>query len=283
MKSFLPYLRLMRPWQWVKNLLVFAPLFFVGKIGLGGKFFPILLTFAIFSIAASGVYVLNDIFDRVPDSLHPKKKNRPLASGAISPRKAYYFLVTLFIIEVVLLTIQPVIAPVIIFYITLNGAYTAWFKHIAVVDILCVAMFYVIRIIVGGIAVGVPLSSWIIFCTFFGALFVIVGKRRSEYKNDVRRRVLEQYSKTALDFMLGTSAGLAVIAYGIWSILAHPSPYLVYSTVFVVLALFRMLNRIYTHEIDGESPEFLVFKDRWIFTSFVLWLLYIFLIFYGIV
>jgi hypothetical protein len=83
--------------------------------------------------------------------------------------------------------------------------------------------------------------------------------------------------------MLGTSAGLAVIAYGIWSILAHPSPYLVYSTVFVVLALFRMLNRIYTHEIDGESPEFLVFKDRWIFTSFVLWLLYIFLIFYGVV
>jgi decaprenyl-phosphate phosphoribosyltransferase len=278
--SIISYLYLIRPWQWVKNLLVFAPVFFIGSVAFKDKFILTLGAFIAFSIAASSVYILNDIFDRKTDKLHPKKKNRPIASGAITLKNATTFLIIMLVVEFFLLSFEPVIAPIILIYILLNIAYTTWFKHIAIIDIICVASFYMMRIVAGGVVVGVPLSSWIMLCTFFGALFVIVGKRCAEFRNDNRRKVLEQYSKTALDFMLGTSAGLAIIAYSIWSILAHNSPYLVYSTVFVILALFRMLNHIYTSNSEGESPEFLVFKDKWILGSFLLWVVYVGFIFY---
>lgn len=149
-----------------------------------------------------------------------------------------------------------------------------------VVDIACVSAFYLLRIVAGGVAAAVSLSPWIMLCAMFGALFVIIGKRRAEAHRAQRRAVLEEYSSSALDFMLVASASLAIMAYGIYSVIGHTSPYLVYSTAFVAFALFRMLNRMYTHPEDAESPELLVFQDGWILGAFLAWALCTFLIFY---
>lgn len=274
------YLILLRPKQWIKNLLVFAPLFFAGSLFDLEMLFYVSMAFLAFSFSSSLVYILNDLFDRDIDSQHPRKKERPIASGKISPKQAKLFMFFIaFIISLFFVFLPKIILPIVI-YILLNGAYSAWFKHIAVLDVVVVAFFYVIRVLVGGLVVSLYLSPWIILCVLFGALFVIVSKRRSEFYQNIKRKVLEDYSKEALDFMLGVSVALALMSYGIWSVIGHPSEYLVYSVVFVLFALFKMFNRIYTHPEIAESPEVLVFKDRWILSSFVLWALCVFVLFY---
>jgi 4-hydroxybenzoate polyprenyltransferase len=178
------------------------------------------------------------------------------------------------------LAFVPALLPVALAYIGLNALYSFKLKHVAVIDIFIVAMFYLLRVVAGGVATGLPLSPWIILCVLFGALFIIVGKRRAEANLASRRSVLNSYSKEALDAMLNITAGLAIISYGLYSILGHNSPYLVYSAIFVALVFFRMLNHIYLRPHDAESPELLVFKDRWILGSFVAWVVYVFWIFY---
>jgi 4-hydroxybenzoate polyprenyltransferase len=170
--------------------------------------------------------------------------------------------------------------PIALIYVGLNAMYSFRLKHIAVVDIVLVAMFYLLRVIAGGVATGLPLSPWIILCVLFGSLFIIVGKRRAESNQVSKRVVLDSYSPQALDAMLNVTAGLAIISYGLYSILGHNSPYLVYSSIFVAFVFFRMLNHIYLRPHDAESPELLVFKDRWILGSFAAWVVYVFWIFY---
>jgi 4-hydroxybenzoate polyprenyltransferase/predicted HAD superfamily phosphohydrolase YqeG len=277
---FLPFLILIRPWQWVKNLLVFAPIFFAARVFEIRMFLEALELFIIFCFATSIVYVLNDLFDAKVDREHPEKCLRPVASGQIKPKQAILFLFILILIEIALFLDNPEVFLLVTLYILLNVLYSVWLKHVAVVDILVVSSFYIIRVIVGGLPLSIYISPWVILCVFFGSLFVIIGKRRAELRNENKRKVLEQYSKEALDFMLVVSASLAVITYGIYSVIGHNLPNLVYSTIFVVFAFFRMLNRIYTHGSEAESPETMVFKDKWIFGSFILWVIYMFYIFY---
>lgn len=276
----LPFIWLARPWHWVKNLLVFAPIFFAGKILSAASLGDTCLAFGIFSLAASTVYILNDIFDREADALHPKKSKRPLAANEISLFGALVFAVALAGIACFLVTKIPAVAPPILLYVALNIVYSRWLKHVATIDVVTVASFYILRVLVGGSAAHVPLSPWIMLCTFFGALFVVVGKRRAELGQKARRAVLERYSSQALDLMLAISVGLAIISYGIWSIIGHSSSYLVYSTVFVVIALFRVLNLIYLSPERAESPDVLVFTDAWILGSLLSWAVFVSFLFY---
>lgn len=274
------YFVLMRPQQWIKNLLVFAPLFFADALFSPVAVEASIVAFVAFCVAASGVYVLNDLFDREQDRAHPTKRHRPLAAGRVSARGAYCLIAALALLEAFLLIFHPALTIVVVLYILLNGSYTAWLKHIAILDILCVASFYVLRIVGGGAATGIPLSPWILFCTFFAALFIVVGKRRAEFRHESRRKVLEEYSKETLDFMLAGTAALAIISYGLYSILGHDSSLLIYSTVFVVLAFFRVLNRIYTHPEQAEAPETLLYRDPVVLAAFLAWALYVFFVFY---
>lgn len=280
MLRFSNYLKLLRPQQWIKNLLVFAPIFFAVSVFNHQAFTKSFLAFVIFSFASSLVYVLNDIFDYEQDRMHPSKQTRPIASGQVSFGEASWLIVFLVLVLILFLYFLPVIVWPILIYILLNGSYSAWFKHIPVVDVVVVSTFYILRVVVGGLATKVYVSPWIILCVLFGALFIVVGKRRAEYYQGAKRKVLEEYSKEALDFMLGASVALAIISYGIYSVIGHHSNYLVYSVVFVLFALFKMLNRIYTHPSEAESPEILVFKDRWVLASFLAWVGYVFIIFY---
>lgn len=280
-KTFL-LLKTVRPWQWIKNLLVFAPAFFAGIITDFSILKYGLITFVSFSLASSAAYIINDIADRENDSLNKNKKNRPIASGEVSVDEAKYLLLGISLLLLVSLYIHPPITLVIFFYLILNGVYSSFLKHIAVVDIVLVSIFYILRILAGSISSNAPLSSWIILCLFFGSLFVIVGKRRAEYDNYFKRKVLHEYSKEALNFMLVSSASLSIISYGLYSVIGHEDiPLMVYSTFFVVVAIFRILNKIYTHREQAEAPEYMVFKDKVVFGSFVAWLAYLFLMFYN--
>lgn len=276
----IPYLSLARPWQWVKNLLIFAPLFFAVEVFNATVLKTAFFAFLSFCFASSIVYVLNDILDYKADKLHPVKQKRPISSGRVSKKSALIWMAILFLILVGFMYLIPSLWPVIFAYLVINVLYSYRLKHIAVLDILLVSCFYLMRIIAGGISAQVYISPWIIICVFFGAIFVVLGKRRSEYGRSSRRAVLDEYSVEALNFMLAISASLATITYGIWSVLEHNSPYLVYSAIFVVFSLFRIINHIYTNPDRAESPEILVFKDTYILWSFLLWLSYVFWIFY---
>ena len=182
----LPYFQLICPWQWIKNLLVFAPVFFVGGILNDVLLANTFIAFITFCLASGGVYALNDIFDEDQDRLHPKKIQRPIASGKVSRKGAYWFIGILAILIAVLFYFSPALILPVGFYIILNGAYSVWLKHIAVVDILCVSIFYLLRIFAGATAISVSPSPWLLLCVLFGSLFVIIGKRRAEYRHDVR-------------------------------------------------------------------------------------------------
>ncbi len=275
-----PYVALIRPFQWIKNLLVFAPVFFAGGAFNAAVFSQAIAAAIIFCAVSSSMYVFNDIRDFDQDKLHPTKRFRPLASGKVGVGVGWSILFLFLLITAVGLYLVPAIIPVIVAYVVLNSLYSLGLKHIAVLDLICVSLSYILRILAGGLATKIFISPWIVLCVLFGSLFVIIGKRRAEFRHDNRRIVLEKYSPEALNFMLAGSASLAIMAYGIWSVIEHESRYLVYSTIFVVFVFFRMLNRIYTHPHDAEAPERLVFKDRWIFLGFVLWVLYIFFVFY---
>jgi 4-hydroxybenzoate polyprenyltransferase/predicted HAD superfamily phosphohydrolase YqeG len=277
-----PYLMLIRPWQWIKNLLVAAPLFFAGSAFNVQALFATLIAAIAFCLVSSATYVLNDIYDRDQDRLHPTKKYRPLASGLIGIGEAKILFTILLVLSFICILLIPQVIPLMALYIALTTMYSAGLKRIAVLDLVCVAFFYVLRVIVGGVASHIHISPWIVLCVLFGAFFVIVGKRRSEFRRDNRRAVLEAYSQEALDYMLVASLSLAIMTYGIWSVIDHESTYLVYSTLFVVFALFRMLNRIYIHPHEAESPEILVFKDSFIFAAFILWVGYVFFIIYPV-
>lgn len=271
--------KLLRPLQWVKNLLVYTPLFFAGGF-LTTKLFDTTLAFIIFSLSASVVYVFNDLYDRENDGLHPVKKYRPIAYGTISTSQSYVVLGTLLGLVSYGFYVIPVLTTPILMYLVANVFYSLWFKHKPIIDILLVASFYVVRVVAGGLAAQVPLSPWIILCVFFGALFIITGKRRAEYTREVRREVLNEYSEKALDYMFTASASIALLSYAIYTVIGHELEYLIYSTFFVVLALFRVLNCIYTHPEQAESPEVLVFKDRVVFGAFVGWVIYVYMVFY---
>lgn len=276
----LPLFILLRPQQWVKNVLVFAPIFFAGTFFDGVTFFHTTLAFAAFCAAASAMYVFNDIGDAENDRAHPAKRWRPVANGAVSVRAAYGLFLGLCVVVAGVLFALPSIVLVITAYIVGNLVYTLSLKHTAIIDVVCVALFYVARIAAGGVATGTSISPWIILCVFAGALVLAIGKRRAEFAHASRRAVLAQYSQASLDMILAVSATLAIASYALYSVLGTSTAYMEYSTVFVVAALLRLLNRLYVGDNGAEYPETLVFKDRWILGLSVLWAVYMCILFY---
>ncbi|MDX9970606.1 MAG: decaprenyl-phosphate phosphoribosyltransferase [Candidatus Gracilibacteria bacterium] len=274
------YLRLLRVNHWIKNVLIFAPLFFAGGFFDPENFQKSLVVFGVFSLLASMVYIINDIVDLKSDQNHPKKKNRPLASGKISIFSATLFLVFLsgfVIVSNFYLFINDFFSWKVLFvlslYLVMNLLYSFKLKQIPVVEIMVVAFFYLIRVYVGAEAVGVMLSHWIIICTFFIALFLTVAKRRSELVDNSSRSVLSKYSISMLDFYLIVSVSLAILSYTLFASLSGVK-YLLYSFLIVCFALFRYVFLIYSG-VNTENPEKLLFKDFWLVLSFFVWCIFL--------
>ncbi len=271
---------LLRPYSWIKNLFIFVPLFFAKDIFNVAKVDATIIAFVVFCLTASCVYIINDLVDIEQDQKHSQKKNRPVASGKVSRKQALTLLCCLAVAVLLLITFFiPQIWGVMLIYIALTFLYTFYFKHVAVVDILLIASFYLIRIVIGGIAASIYISEWLLLCTIFMSLFLIVGKRLSEFQQEHKRAVLEHYTPEFLKGLLILASTLAVISYSLYTVLVLSSPFAVFSVFFVLLGVIRYTLLIFTSN-KSEYPEKLVVSDPILLLSGILWICFMYLIFY---
>lgn len=276
----MPLLRLLRPQQWIKNLLIFVPLFFAGGIFINAKIWSAVFAFLAFSLLASSVYVFNDIVDKDNDAKHPVKKNRPIANNQVSVAVAGILIVFLLFsgFSLILFTV-PQIFWLALIYLILNILYSFYLKHVPIVDIILIAGFYLLRVEIGGLATATPLSRWLILCVIFSSLLLVIGKRSAEFKHENKRAVLFYYNENLLNQLLSISACLTIVSYGLYSVLGISSQFAVYSVFLVLLGIGRYLLLVFSSP-EVEYPEKIVFKDKIIFLSFIGWIIFMFLIFY---
>lgn len=282
-----PLLAAARPHQWVKNLLVFAPLLFTARVHAAAAWGQAGLSFAVFCLVASSIYVLNDLVDREADRRHPKKRLRPIAAGTVSVPAAVALLLLMLAaataVAVALgtppLTAQPTIediAPRIPFaawplaYLLLNLAYSFWLKRMVVIDCMCIALGFQLRVHAGAAAVGVPTSHWIVLCTFFFALFLAFCKRYEEVgrqgeASGQTRATMRDYSLPFLSMMIGPLAALSILTYALYTVARstverHHTSNLMFTVPVVTYGVFRYLFLVYRRE-EGGDPSRLLFRD----------------------
>lgn len=274
--NFLFYLfetiRAIRVKQWVKNLLIFAPLFFAGKFFDLSLEYSSFLAFLAFSFSASIVYLINDFLDRENDKLHPKKKWRSIPMGNLGIVDINILIVILGFLDIFVLLYVPQIIPYLAGYIIFNIIYSAGLKNVPVYDIVSVALMYLFRVVVGGVAAGILVSPWLLVCTFFSALFLITAKRYSEFEHPTRK-VLKHYSKEAVSAMLQISAALSVMSYAIYSAIGSKIQGIEYTTVIVTAVFMIILNDIYRGSKIIESPELYLMKNKKINILIFIWIL----------
>ncbi|MCL1672773.1 decaprenyl-phosphate phosphoribosyltransferase [Elizabethkingia ursingii] len=281
------YLKLLRVEQWVKNLFVFLPVFFSGKIMDTDLFSKSCVAFIVFSLTASCIYILNDYMDIELDKQHPEKRNRPLASGAIGKKTAIGIFVLLIVLAVGFtlymqnqgLEIQD-FATVIISYFVINILYTFKLKHVAIVDICIIATGFVLRVLAGGYITGIVVSQWAILLTFILALVLAIGKRRGELINaqinGKTRKALDGYNVQFADIALSISCALAIVCYLMFTLSPEVQqkfhPRVFYTVIFVVFAFLRYLQQTLVYN-KTESPTKIIYKDHYIQATMLLWLI----------
>ncbi|PUB30790.1 4-hydroxybenzoate polyprenyltransferase [Elizabethkingia sp. YR214] len=281
------YLKLLRVEQWVKNLFVFLPVFFSGKIMDTDLFSKSCIAFIVFSLTASCIYILNDYMDIELDKRHPEKRNRPLASGAIGKKTAIGIFVLLLVLAVAFtlymqnqgLEIQE-FATVIISYFVINILYTFKLKHVAIVDICIIATGFVLRVLAGGYITGIVVSQWAILLTFILALVLAIGKRRGELINaqinGKTRKALDGYNVQFADIALSISCALAIVCYLMFTLSPEVQqkfhPRVFYTVIFVVFAFLRYLQQTLVYN-KTESPTKIIYKDHYIQATMLLWLI----------
>jgi HAD superfamily phosphatase (TIGR01668 family) len=263
------FVKLIRPKQWLKNFLVFAPVFFAGKFLDIPLVIDALLAFLAFSLAASCVYIINDVKDVEQDRFHPKKRFRPLATGNLERGYLIIFAEILFLSLVAVLLLKPILLFIVSIYVLFNLIYTFKFKNIPVYDLVMVATMYLMRAIAGGLVTDIYISPWLVICVFFGALFMITAKRYGEFGNPTRK-VLKYYSKEAVLGLLIASATLTVASYTIYTIIGISNKYSIYSSIIVTTIFFLTINDILTGHKKIESPEtYLITNKKIVFLIFI--------------
>jgi 4-hydroxybenzoate polyprenyltransferase len=261
----LPLLRAMRPSQWVKNLFILAPAVFAHRLIDGGALGRTLLAFAAFCAAASAVYLFNDLHDRQADRNHPLKRHRPLASGALAPALALGAAVVLVAIAIgVAVGLGRTFLVVLLCYLALSLLYSWALKHVVILDVMVLAFGYVLRVEAGAAAARVEVSSWLLLCTIFVALFLAFAKRRHELvlladRAADQRRVLTQYSPAFLDQMINVVTAGSVLSYALYamaeeSVRKHGRG-LVFTVPLVLFGVFRYLYLVYQQPGHGNPTD----------------------------
>lgn len=216
-------MQLLRPRQWIKNLLVFAAPAAAGVLDQADDLVRTTLLFVAFCLAASGTYCINDAADAEADRSHPRKRARPVAAGEISPRAAVVQGIVLLLGGVAVAASAggwPTVG-IVAAYVALTTAYTLWLKHQAVIDIVAVASGFVIRAVAGIVGTDLPLSDWYLIVAWFGSLFLVAGKRSTELNLGAlageHRRSLAAYSDAFLLLVRAVAAGITLLAYCLWA------------------------------------------------------------------
>ncbi len=268
---------LLRPEQWIKNVFVFLPLFFGGYLLNIEDWLSAIYSFIAFSFAASSIYCFNDICDVEADRLHPKKKNRPIASGAISLFRAYRITGTMILLSVLVCYLCfeghkfVMVLGVIVFYYVLNIAYSKYLKHKALIDVFIIAVGFVLRVTIGGIATDIALSKWIIIMTFLLALFLAFAKRRDDvvYFEETGIKVRKNVARYNLAFMnqaITVVATITIIAYIMYCVSpdevnASKSPFLYLTSIWVLLGILRYMQ-LSIVDVKSGSPTKVLVKDK---------------------
>lgn len=271
----------MRPQQWIKNSFLFAALIFAEQLMNPEKVVLALAGFLLFSLLSSSVYLLNDVKDAEADRQHPIKKSRPVAAGRIS---AYVALGLSIVLMGTSLTLSYLIAPrfwmIACGYVVLNLFYSMWLKRVAVVDVMCIAAGFVLRAAAGGAVIDVAVSSWLIICTFFLALFLGLAKRRHELvllegNSSLHRENLAEYSPYLLDQMILMVMTGTLVCYILYTLSDEvqqklDAPHLYLTIPFVLYGIYRYLYLIHRKE-GGGNPSATLLSDRPLLLNVFLW------------
>jgi 4-hydroxybenzoate polyprenyltransferase len=273
----------MRPRQWTKNLLVFAALIFSQNLSNLPMVSDATIAFIIFCLLSGSVYTLNDLLDVKQDRTHPKKSQRPLASGKLQPPIAIVsgsILVLLSLANAFWLNTN--FGFIALGYFILQIAYSTALKHIVILDVLAVSIGFVLRAIAGAEVINVPISSWLLVCTILLALFLSLGKRRHEIilledNAADHRKILFEYSPALLDQMISVVTASTVVAYALYTmsvetITKFQTDNLKYTIPFVLYGIFRYLYLIH-QKSEGGSPEKILLNDRPLLINIILYLL----------
>lgn len=268
-------LRLMRPHQWVKNVFVFAGLLFSHTWHKGPLVEQVVLAFLAFCCASSLVYILNDWRDLAADAQHPVKRLRPLASGAVPPQTALALALVLALLSLALAWGQALLLALLGLYVALNLAYSWRLKHVPVVDVSIIASGFMLRLLAGTVAVGIPPSRWLLLTGLFIALFLGFCKRKAETFHEPRqqRAVLEHYPPALLDTYIAAMMTATIITYGLYATsieaLQQHGGRLIYTVPVVVFGMLRYAFQV--HRGRGEDVSRDLLRDPWLLAAGLAW------------
>jgi 4-hydroxybenzoate polyprenyltransferase len=279
-----PFVEALRPHQWVKNLLVLVPLLFTERVMDVAGWIAALTAFASFCLAASSIYLLNDILDREEDAHHPKKRHRPIPSGRLPIGAAWTELLVTGTGAAALALLVPAAGQSFLFwpaaYLGLNVAYSFVLKRLVIVDCMCIALGFQLRVMAGAVAIGVDASKWLQLCTFFFALFLAFCKRYEELGRQVEasgqtRKTMSEYTTSFLSMMIGPLAALSILSYSLYTVSPetferHHTDRLIYTVPIVTYGVFRYLFLVY-RKSEGGDPARLLFRDAPLILSGVLY------------
>jgi 4-hydroxybenzoate polyprenyltransferase len=289
----------MRPQQWTKNLFVFAGVVFARKVREPGPLLASLAAFALFCLLSSAVYLVNDIVDAEQDRQHPTKRNRPIASGRLSASAAGVAAILMAVAGLALSFALAVPFGIVgAIYLGLNLLYSFVLKHMVILDVLSVAIFFVLRAIAGAAAVNVVISHWLLICTILLALFIALSKRRHELvlleENAASHRaILTEYTPYLLDQMIAVATASTLMAYVLYTVDARtlkqfglqPELYaehgstmsvfqsypLLYTIPCVIFGIFRYLYLVH-QKGEGGNPDRIIISDRPFLINLLLWM-----------
>ena len=274
-------IKLLRPRQWTKNLIAFAPAMFASVMFTDHTLLHVSLCVVALCFCSSGIYIINDVVDRKQDRLHPVKCKRPIASGAVSATLALGLSVATIAFSLALAFLLPanLVAGLIVAlcaYIVLNLMYCFCLKNIVLIDIFCIAAGFVIRVCAGGAVAAVPLSGWLLLCTF-GALFLSIDKRLHELNllekaAEHHRKSLHGYTRQLLDRLEGLILPSVIISYALYAFYSPHGQNMLITVPFVLYGVARYLYLSVHTKLTG-SPEEVLLSDRPIQLAIVLWIL----------
>ena len=275
-------LKLMRPHQYIKNFFIFLPLFFALKITDTALLSNAIIAFIAFSLTASAIYTLNDYHDIEEDRQHPKKKFRPLALGDISKTQAIIIMGVLATAGFALMaTLSLNAVGIMAVYIAMNIAYSFYLKHIAILDVMIIAIGFVLRLFIGSAVTGIQLSMWIVIMTFLLALFMALAKRRDDVliyleTGKKMRKVIDGYNLQFLDTAMAIMASVVIVVYTIYTtsnevVERFHTQYLYLTALFVILGIMRYLQIAFVHQ-DSGSPTNIILKDRFMQLTILAWI-----------
>ena len=273
-------IKLLRPHQYVKNIFVFAPVLFAFAFSTS-NFINSTITFILFSILASSIYILNDMMDIDEDKAHPTKRFRPLASGEISMSKAKYLFISLStfsLFSAFVFNIQLFI--VLVLYFILNILYSLKLKHISIVDIFIISTGFVLRLFAGSVSTGIELSMWIIIITFLLAIFLSLAKRRDDVllslEGKSTRKNIDGYNLEFVNATMVLMSGVVIVSYILYTVseqVIHRlgTQYLYLTSFFVIIGIFRYMQITFVENNSG-SPSKIVVKDMFMKITILLWI-----------